>query len=86
MGAIFLGMVLPGGAWGGGTPPYDGRPGREDEGRRYEYVRSPDEYAKKSMQYARKPGAIPKKLKQNYMSHPPIKGMGCEIYRFPKRK
>ena len=75
MGAIFLGRILPDGVGGGGIPPpYDGRPGREDERRPVRICSPPDEYAKKSMQYARKPGVIPKN--GNKTTYPPYKGNG----------
>lgn len=52
----------------GVSPPMMGDRGARTSAYQYEYVRPPDEYAKKSMQYARKPGVIPKKWKQNYIS------------------
>lgn len=55
-------------------PPMMGDRGARTSSDQYEYVRPPDEYAKKSMQYARKTGAIPKN--GNKTTYPPYKGNG----------
>lgn len=75
MGVIFLGRILPDGVGGWGyPPPMMGDRGARTSAGQYEYVRPPDEYAKKSMQYARKTGAIPKN--GNKTTYPPYKGNG----------
>lgn len=86
MGTIFLGRILPAGVGGGGyPPPYDGRPGREDERIPVRICSSPRRICKKIHAICQKTRGYTKKWKQNYIS-PPIKEMGCEIYRFPKTK
>lgn len=51
----------------------------------YEYVRSPYEYAKKIHAICQKTRGYTKKM-ETKLHIPPIKGMGREIYRFPKIK
>lgn len=69
----------------GVSPPYDGRPGREDERRPVRICSFPRRICKKIHAICQKTRGYTKKWKQNYIS-PPINGMGCEIYRFPKTK
>lgn len=84
-GAIFLGRIPPDGAGGGGIPPYDGRPGREDERIPVRICPSPRRICKKIHAICQKTRGYTKKM-ETKLHIPPIKGMGCEIYRFPKTK
>ena len=85
MRAIFLGRILLDGVGGGGIPPYDGRPGREDERRPVRICPFPRRICKKIHAICQKARGYTKKM-ETKLHIPPINGMGCEIYRFPKTK
>lgn len=68
MGGYFLCRILPDGVGGGGIPPYDGRPGREDERRPVRICPFPRRICKKIHVICQKTRGYTKKWKQNYIS------------------